>query len=261
MQEQKNNLIMPAAILLAGFVIAGGIYLSNKTNAPAASTNTTKQADVIDINVNPVSKTDHILGNPDAPITIVEFSDTECPYCKMFQTTMQTVINTYGKDGKVAWVYRYFPLDQLHSKSRNEAEAAECANELGGNTAFWKMLDTIYANTPSNNGLDASKLPEFAKSSGVDVTKFNACLASGKYASLVEADLQDGIKAGAQGTPYNILILKNALSDDAEKTIQDYVLKNNLAQNVTISPTKKEIVLNGALPIEMVKAIIDMVLK
>ncbi|MFH1454747.1 MAG: thioredoxin domain-containing protein [bacterium] len=259
MHQQKNNLVIPAAILLAGFAIATGIYLSNKSDTPNVNTdNTVKQSG---ISIKPVSKEDHILGNPDAPVTIVEFSDTECSFCKRFQTTMQTVIDNYGKDGKVAWVYRHFPLDSLHSKARKEAEATECANELGGNTAFWKMLDTIYANTPGNNGLDATKLPEFAKSSGVDVTKFNTCLASGKYAATVEADFQDGVKAGAQGTPYNVLVLKDKLSSDAENTIQDFVAKNGLAQNIIISSTKKEVVLSGALPVEMINTILDAILK
>ena len=123
------------------------------------------------------------------------------------------------------------------------------------------MLDTIYAKTPTNNGLDPAKLPEFAKDAGVDVNQFNTCLASGKYASLVEADFQDGVKAGAQGTPYSILVLKNTLSSDAESSIQNYVIKNNLAQNVTISSNKKEIVLNGALPAEVLKALIDEIIK
>jgi len=259
MQEQKNNLFIPASIILAGFLIAGGIYYSGRGSATLTNkADTVKQAD---ITLNPVSETDHLLGNPDAPVTLVEFSDTECPFCKVFQNTMQTVIDTYGKDGKVSWVYRHFPLDALHSKSRKEAEATECANELGGNTAFWKMLDAIYANTPSNNGLDAAKLPEFAKTAGVDVTKFNACLASGKYATLVEADFQDGVKAGAQGTPYNILVLKKTLSDDTQNALQTYILNNNLVQNVTISSDKKEVTLNGAVPLEMVKAILDILVK
>ncbi len=258
MQEQKNSLFIPASILLAGFVIAGGIYLSNKGNEPVTKTDTVKQSD---ITVNPVSKEDHILGNPEAPIIIVEFSDTECPFCNRFQTTMQTVINTYGKDGKVAWVYRHFPLDSLHSKTRKEAEATECVNELGGNTAFWKMLDTIYAKTPGNNGLDANQLPVFAKEAGVDVVKFNTCLASGKYTATVEAYFQDGVKAGAQGTPYSVLVLKNKLSDDAEKAIQTYILEQGLAQNIIISSSKKEVVMSGALPLEMIKIIVDAILK
>ncbi len=259
MQEQKNNLIIPASILLAGFLIAGGIYLSNKGNNPAPINN--DSVTQTDIQINPVSKTDHILGNPNADIIIVEFSDTECPYCKMFQTTMQTVIDTYGKDGKVAWVYRHFPLDSLHTKSRNEAQSTECANELGGNTAFWKMLDTIYTNTPSNDGLDPAKLSEFAKTSGIDVTKFNTCLSSGKYSAIVEADFQDGAKAGARGTPYNVMILKDTLSSKAETTINDFIVKNGLSQNLIISKNKKEIVLSGALPMEVLKLIIDAVVQ
>jgi len=260
MKDQKNNLVIPASIVLAGFLIAAGIYFANKGNNPTAQNNSAATTG-ISINIKPVSSTDHILGNPGAPIILVEFSDTECPYCKMFQTTMQTVMSTYGKAGQVAWVYRYFPLDSLHSKSRNESQAVECANELGGNTAFWKYLDTIYTTTNSNNSLDPAELPIIAKDVGLDVVKFNTCLSSGKYANLVQADEQDGINAGAQGTPYNVLILKNALSSDAENMIDSFVLKNNLAQNVTISSDKKEIVLNGALPIEMIKTVLDAILK
>jgi len=260
MQEQNKSLYIPAAIILAGFVIAGGIYFSNKGNTPATENKpeAVKQSDIV---VSPVSANDYIRGNPNAPVTIVEFSDTECPFCKMFQNTMRSVIDTYGKDGKVAWIYRYFPLDQLHSKSRKEAEAIECVGSLGGNEAFWKMLDSVYANTPSNDGLDPAQLPVFAKEAGVDVIKFNACLSSGKFAKLVEADLQDGIKAGAQGTPYSVLILKNALSSSAETLLQNYMIKNNLVQNITISSDKTDVVLNGALPVDMVKAILDIVLK
>ena len=256
-QEQKNNFAIPISILLAGFVIAGAVYLSNKSSAPVVNVDNSAKSDIL---MQPISKTDHILGNPDATVSIVEYSDTECPFCKRFQTTMQTIMDTYGKDGKVDWVYREFPLD-MHPKSRNESEAIECVNELGGNAAFWKMLDTIYANTPSNNGLDVSLLPVFAKQAGVDVAKFNDCLSSGKFASTVEAYVQDGIKAGVSGTPYSVLVLKNSLSSDAETTIQNYVLNNNLAQNVTISPSKDEIALNGALPVEDVKAILDAIVK
>jgi protein-disulfide isomerase len=259
MQDQKNNLVIPASIVLAGFLIAGGIYLSNRSDSPTVKN--VGKVEQSDITLNPVSVNEHLRGNPEAAVTIVEFSDTECPFCKMFQTTMQSIIDTYGKDGKVAWVYRHFPLDSLHPKSRKEAESTECANELGGNTAFWKMLDSIYTNTPSNNGLDAAKLPVFAKDAGVDVTKFNTCLASGKYADTVEAYFQDGVKAGAQGTPYSVLVMKNAISSDVEQNIQDYVLKNNLAQNVIISSDKKDIVLNGALPVDMIKAILDIIVK
>jgi protein-disulfide isomerase len=259
-QEQKNSLLIPGSILLAGFVIAGGIYFSNKGSTPSQQNNQ-PSANTADINIKPVSDKDYLRGNPDAPVSIVEFSDTECPFCKMFHVTMKSIIDTYGKDGKVSWVYRYFPLDSLHPKARKEAEALECVNEQAGSAGFWKMLDTIYANTPSNNGLDAGKLPGFAKDAGADADQFNTCLNSGKFADAVEADFQDGVKAGAQGTPYSVMVLKKELSSDAEKALQEYILQKGLAQNLIISSSKKEVVMSGALPVDMVKAILDMVLK
>src|SRR6185295_5043808 len=83
--------------------------------------------------VKPVAAEDHIRGDLAAPVKVIEFSDFECPFCKGFHATMKQVMADYEKDGKVAWVYRHFPIDELHSKARKEAQAAECAGELGGN--------------------------------------------------------------------------------------------------------------------------------
>lgn len=110
---------------------------------------------------------DHVLGNPNADVLIIEYSDTECPFCKQFHETMHQVMDQYGKDGKVAWVYRHSPIDQLHPKARKEAEALECANEQGGNDAFWKYADKLFEITPSNNGLDAAQLPVIAAMIGL----------------------------------------------------------------------------------------------
>ena len=115
-----------------------------------------------------VDENDHVLGNSNAPITIIEFSDTECPVCKKFHETMQKIMDEYGKDGEVKWVYRHFPLDQIHSKARKEAEATECANEIGGNEKFWEYINKIYEITPSNNGLDPAELLKIAKSIGLN---------------------------------------------------------------------------------------------
>src|SRR6185436_7093141 len=84
------------------------------------------------VEMEPVTEKDHILGNPNAEVIMVEYSDLECPFCKEFHSTLRRVMNEYGKDGKVAWVYRHFPIDSLHPKARKEAEATECAAELGG---------------------------------------------------------------------------------------------------------------------------------
>jgi len=256
--EQKSSLSIPGAIVIAGLFIAGGIYMSKPSVAPAVSKNTVAAAD---ISLKAISPTEHILGNPNAPVIIVEFSDTECPFCKMFHTTMHTIMDTYGKDGKVAWVYRQFPLDSIHPKTRKEAEATECANELGGNTIFWKYIDEVFNVTTSNNTLDPEQLPIIAKDVGLDVTKFNTCLSSGKYAATVEAQFEDGQIAGSQGTPYNVMVLKTPLSADTLSTINNYIANNGLGGNIIIPSSNNKIVLNGALPLDIVQKILDMVLK
>ncbi len=134
--------------------------------------------------------------------------------------------------GKAAWVYRHFPLDSLHSKARKEAEATECANELGGNEKFWAYLDRLFEITPANNGLSAEELPKIAQFVGLDKTKFEQCLQSGKYAAHVAEDLADATKSGGQGTPYTVVIAQNG----------------------------KKFVVSGAQPYAAVKSIIDIAL-
>jgi protein-disulfide isomerase len=114
--------------------------------------------DAVEVNIPPVTEKDFIVGNPNAEIKIVEYSDTECPFSKRFHQTMLDIMKEYEAGGKVAWVYRYFPLDGLHQKARHEAEAVACAAEQGGNTKFWEYLDLLFKITPSNDGLDSSLL-------------------------------------------------------------------------------------------------------
>ncbi|MEK7134366.1 MAG: thioredoxin domain-containing protein [Patescibacteria group bacterium] len=202
---QKTNLMVPIAIVVAGAIIAGALYFTKGTTAPKenVANNEPTTADVA-----PVTPNDHIFGNPDAPIVIVEYSDTECPFCKTFHTTMNQIMNEYGKDGKVAWVYRHFPLDQIHSKADKEAEATECATEQGGNEMFWKYINRIFEVTPSNNNLDSAQLPKIAEELGLDKAKFESCLSSGAFAAKVEEQFQSGIAAGVRGTPNSFIITK-----------------------------------------------------
>lgn len=178
----------------------------------------------------PLSPADHVRGPANARVTLVEFSDTECPFCKRFHFTMQEVLKKYPND--VRWVYRHFPLDELHSKARKEAEATECAAELGGQEAFWKYLDRLFEVTPSNDGLDSAQLPAIAVQAGLNRAKFEACLKSGKHAQRVADQVNDGQNAGARGTPHTILI-----GPDGSK-----------------SPV------SGALPLEKIAAAIDQAL-
>jgi protein-disulfide isomerase len=157
-------------------------------------------------NVRRVSKQrDHIYGNPAAELSLIEYSDFECPYCKTFHKTVKPVVDTYG--GRVNWVYRHFPLSNHNPGAQKQAEASECANELGGNEAFWKYTDAIYARTKSNGkGFPINKLVPLAKEIGLDETEFQSCLNSGRYTERVQEDLREGSQIGITGTPGNILL-------------------------------------------------------
>lgn len=205
---------VPGAIIIAGVLIAGAVILSGgKPSSNNTVTNTQPQVAVKETGdlekMKPVTAEDHIRGDANAPVKIVEYSDTECPFCKRFHDTMKQVIDEYGKDGKVAWVYRHFPLDQLHSKARKEAVALECANEQGGNDKFWSYADRLYEITPANNGLDPTELPKIAQYVGLDTAKFNTCLGSTKYDKHIEDEVQNAQATGGNGTPWSIVIGKN----------------------------------------------------
>ncbi|TAL49251.1 disulfide bond formation protein DsbA [Patescibacteria group bacterium] len=236
-QETKHNpLLIPLSIIIAGAFVGIGIYFAKTANPREIRTDAGKSAlsNLEEITVNPLSTDDHILGNPNASVVIIEFSDTECPFCKTFHPTLKRVISDYGKEGKVAWVYRHFPLDALHSKARKEAEATECAAELGGNAKFWEYLDLIFLRTPSNNGLDPVELPKIAKDVGLDVKKFESCLSSGRHADKVQSDYEDAVRSGGRGTPHSVLITKDgqkvsiqgAQAYDALKIVIDTALVN-----------------------------------
>ena len=136
------------------------------------------------------------LGPRDAPVTIVEFSDYECPFCRQFvSATLPTLKTTYVDAGKVRYVFRDFPLEQLHPHARKAAEAAHCAGEHG---KYWEMHDLLFQN---QQALETDQLRGYAGRLGLDTAAFSACLDSGKYASAVQQNLGDGAAAGVRGTP------------------------------------------------------------
>jgi len=241
MEDKNSYMMIPGAIIVGALIISGAIIYSNNLPSSGVSGEGQKAAITNDSGgspepsnladkVKPVTGADHILGSIDAPIKIVEFSDTECPFCKRFHSTMKQVVAEY--DGKVAWVYRHFPLESLHPKAHKEAQATECAAELGGNEKFWAYIDRILEITPSNNGLDDAELPKIAAYVGLNTQAFSSCLNSGRHKGSVDEDLQDALNSGGLGTPYSILI----------------------------GPDGKKSVINGAQPYSNVKAIIEQAL-
>lgn len=241
-EEKQSPYIIPFSIIAAGVLIAVAIVYSGSGGSRLAAkggnivppgADTGRPANSSLDAMEPIGADDRILGNPDAPVKIVEYSDLECPFCKRFHETLQQVMDEYGKDGQVAWVYRHFPLAQLHSQAPKEAEATECAAELGGNSAFWALTDKIFEVTPTNNGLDLASLPQLAGSIGLDAGAFQACLDSGRHADRVQSQYEDAVATGGTGTPFSVVVASNG----------------------------KKFPINGALPYAQVKAAIELALK
>ena len=172
----------------------------------------------------PVTADDHIRGDKDAPISTVEYSDYECPFCARFHPTVVQILEEYA--GQVNWVYRHFPLTSIHAQATPAAIAAECAGELGGDDAFWEMTDGLFTNQSS---LGRATYERLAGDIGLSASKFSTCLDSGKYDQLVADQQASGAAAGVTGTPGSFIVDANG--------------------NAQLVP--------GALPYAQVKSIID----
>jgi protein-disulfide isomerase len=225
MAEQKNipidkELYLPASVLLAALIISGTmVYTSggvseraragivNPTPAPVANNGK------VDFTI---TENDHIRGNPDAQITLVEFSDLQCPFCKQFHPTVQRAMQEYGDS--IRWVYKHYPLDQglnpLHPQARPAAEASECVWEQEGEEGFWDFVDAVF---DQQERLGSAFYREVAQQIGINLAQFDTCVAERKYQDKVEQDYQQGVQAGVTGTPgsfVNGIPVKGALPYD-----------------------------------------------
>lgn len=206
-EMKKPGLSLPMAIVIAGVLVAlaivGGFVYTKKSGSPATAGQPGATPDV-----RAVSADDHILGSKDAPVQIITYTDLECPFCKVFHATLKQVNQDYGASSKVAIIYRDFPIASLHSKSKTEFIATECAAKLGGNDKYWAYVDKIFAATPSNNGLDLSLLPKFAADLGLDSAKFADCTKDSSISKKIDQQIAEATSYGAQGTPFPIFMYK-----------------------------------------------------
>jgi protein-disulfide isomerase len=225
---QKNILdsqmmIIAIAILLSSVVVAGVVvYSENNINAELKNINSrltgvegqvktlagsgqgqvaqpsaqpivqpAAQAQAKPVNINLAGKIPR--GDPNAKITIVEYSDFQCPFCSRAKATMDQILKDY--QGKVKLYYKQFPLTSIHQYAQKAAEASECAEDQG---KFWEYHDKLFDNQGS---LDTASLKKYAADLGLDTAKFNACLDNGDKSSQVNSEQQEGISNGVQGTP------------------------------------------------------------
>ena len=248
------------AIVLAAVIIAGALlymYRPAATGQPAVNSQVAPSATVPSTaSLPPVTAADHILGNPNAPIKIVEYSDPSCPYCKMFQTTMLQIMQTYGAEGKVAWIYRDFPLNKpdqngnvLHPNAGTQSNAFECAASVGGNAGFWTFEKDWFSTFPENGAdetsiVDNQQIMQTAKDVNLDTSAFSDCVLSGKFSDAIDKEYTDGMALGIDGTPTSYIVsstgqpiaIQGAQQYSTLKIAIDAIL-SNIGQNGTASTT------------------------
>lgn len=215
-----SRLTIPIAIVFGGVIVALAIYIS-MSKPPSSSPGGNPAL------VRPVGASDHILGNPAATVTIIEYADFDCEYCKEFDETLHQIIAGDGVSGEVAWVFREFPLIEIHPNAMRHAEAAECVGKTLGNDAFWAFKTTLFKNQP----LDPADYGSYAEKSGISSTAFADCFANASTTvdARINADRQNAFAIGALGTPYSLILVAG----------------------------KPPVVINGGYPYDGVKELVD----
>lgn len=203
----KTKLFLPISILIAGVLISGTIIYTGNSSRSVGGSKNSGQVAAIGNNppsgpINVSADDDPYLGDKNAPVTFIEFSDFQCPFCRKFwKDTLPQIKKEYIDTGKVKFVYRDFPLS-FHQGAAPAAEGAECAEEQG---KFWELHDTIFEEQEKQGSgtiqFTADDVKKWAAKIGLNTSKFNQCLDSGKYKAEVEKDIADGTTAGATGTP------------------------------------------------------------
>jgi len=195
------------------------IQNTNTNVAPTAPTQPTPP--VVDASkLPPVTSEDNIQGDLNAQLTLISYSDFQCPYCARHIPTLDKIMDEYK--GKVKLIFRHFPLNSIHPQAQKAAEAAECAAEQG---KFWEMHDKIFAN---QKAITVDNLKSYAGGLGLSSSQFDNCLDSGKYASKVQSQMQGGAAAGVTGTPATFVgdqLVKGAVPYENLKSIIDSKLK------------------------------------
>ncbi len=219
---EYNGAVVPYYVTKDG-KLAGSlspVKITNSDSTDSSNSQSTSSSARVDVGVDD----DAIKGDSNALVTIIEFSDYECPFCgRYFQQTYPQIIREYVDSGKVKIVFRDFPLS-FHENAQKAGEAAECAGEEG-NEAYWKMHDKLFEN---QDKLDIDSLKQYAKDIGLNSNNFNKCLDSGKMASEIQKDFKDGQDAGVSGTPaffINGIPLTGAQPFEAFKKIIDTELE------------------------------------
>lgn len=192
----------PTAILLGALIIGMshigyGFILRGENSVPSAY-----------FAGKAIDQADYVEGSTETDVYVIEYSDPECPFCVAFYPNLKKVRDAYKN--KVAFVYRHFPLTEIHPHAFDESKAILCAGTIGGSATFYEYMDKLYSYKSGNNQtqLPANGKEELAKGVGLDIARFTSCMNSKESASLINDSMGDGVQAGVEGTPTTFILKK-----------------------------------------------------
>ena len=197
------TLTTPVAVIVAAIIIAGGL-MGYGIITQGGSNSVPKPL----FKGRAVDATDYVEGKTTSKVFVVEYSDPECPFCGQVSATIKQLRTDYA--GKVAFVYRHFPLTQIHKNAFDRSRAMACAGKVGGTEKYYAYIDTYYGYETSKQSTEIPKtgLEDFARTVGLDITAFSSCMKNNETSQLVTDSVTDGAAAGVQGTPSTFILVK-----------------------------------------------------
>jgi len=235
MSKNLQTYLVPGSIIVAGILISVGLFYGEGNDVSAVEGHGQPQEErfgnnnsPVAENIRPIDEDDHIRGDRGARVSIVEFSDFECPFCARLHPTLIRITQEY--EGEVNWVYRHLPLS-IHKNAISSARASECVAGLAGNEAFWEFSDALFNN---QNSLGQDLYNQLALKYGITVTDLQSCMNSSVIIQAVDQDAQDAARSGGRGTPYVVVVrddgavfpFSGALRYDQVRGIIEQALRN-----------------------------------
>lgn len=199
--NRREAWLIPGAIIIAGAILAVALYNHRVSAIPGSV-----EGDVS--MVRPVSPDDHIIGNPQAPVTLITYADIDSSHTKTFNATLQQLMSEYASGGQVAWVYRHLPLIDQHVYAAQHAQAAECAASVGGAGMFWRFIDALNAQAPGTQQFNPRDYGAVVSALGILPQGFEQCLDDRTFEKRVADDFTNGMAAGAGGSPFSVLLVR-----------------------------------------------------
>ena len=189
-----HKYLLPVVIVISGLLVSGALFYK-KVKEPTIVEDSIEKIVFLD----PITQKDHILGNPNANLLVVVFSDYDCSFCAFYHKNLEKILDEYGKDGSVALVYRHMPIKDTHPEAVEKSKTAECVAKIHGEEKFWQLTDAFFKN--------AISAKETLKSISIEYETVSSCVSGDdEVGSLIENQYENAILSGAVGSPYTIFV-------------------------------------------------------